>query len=82
MRSIMVHTFWMSTTSLVPRVMREAAEKRLMSPSEKATTWENSRRRTSRPMAAPVREATRETAASKTMAAAATPSISSPSCPR
>ncbi len=42
----MAHTFWMRVTSLVPRVMSEAAENRLISASEKATTRANRRRRT------------------------------------
>ena len=41
MRITMVHTFWMRVTSLVPRVMSEAAENRLISASEKATTRAN-----------------------------------------
>ena len=74
----MVHTFWMSTTSLVPRVISEAAENRLISASEKATMRPNSWLRRSRPMAAPVREATKLTATSSTMAAAATASMARP----
>lgn len=54
MRITMVHTFWMRVTSLVPRVMSEAAENRLISASEKATTRANRRRRKSRPIWLPV----------------------------
>ncbi len=71
-------TIWMSWISLVPRVISDAAEKRPISASEKRTTFENSRRRRSRPIPAPVREATNPTATLSTMLHAAKPSMAAP----
>ena len=78
MRITMVHTFWMRVTSLVPRVMSEAAENWLISASEKATTRANRRRRKSRPILAPVRADTKPAATSRTMEPAAASSMRPP----
>ena len=57
MRSTMTVTIWICWTSLVPRVMSEAAEKRWTSASENPTTRSNSRPRSVRPILAAAREA-------------------------
>ena len=78
MRSSMTVTIWMSWMSLVPRVMSEAAEKRPISFSEKATTRPNSFVRSVRPTLAAVREAMNPTATATAMPKAASPSMSAP----
>ena len=74
----MTATFWMSVMSFVPRVMSEAAEKRLMSASENESTRENSFSRRVKPILAAVREARKPTAMAATMPSAASPSIWAP----
>ena len=78
MRSSMTVTICTSCTSLVPRVISDAALKDWISASEKPTTWLNRRLRRLRPTLAAVRDAKKPTMTAMTMPSAARPSIFAP----
>ena len=61
MRMSMMDIIWICCTSLVARVIRDAAEKRCTSASENDMTFAYSELRRPRPILAPVREATSPT---------------------
>ena len=62
----MIDIIWICWISLVPRVISEAAEKRCTSASENDMTFVNSFVRSSRPIFAPVRDATKPTSVEMT----------------
>ena len=78
MRSIMTDTICTCCTSLVPRVMSEAAEKLWISASANDSTRSNKRLRKLAPIFAAVRLAMKPTITAMTMPSAARPSIFPP----
>ena len=78
MRRTMTITIWICWISLVPRVIREAAENDWISASEKETTFSNRRSRKPRAVLAAVRDARKPTAMEAIIINAATPNIWAP----
>ncbi len=78
MRSSITDIICTCCTSLVPRVIREAAENDCTSASENDTTFANRRPRRSRPILAPVVEAIKLTKMATSMPSAASASILPP----